>query len=81
MMSNPDWGAALKILRVARKLTQEDVASGTDFDKSYISLLEHGSRTPSLEAVGRLCSVLRVSHSDLVRIAEDPPAALGIAAA
>ena len=81
MESSLEWGTALRVVRAARSLDQQEVATAADIDPSYLSLLERDHRTPSIGTVSKLCSALGVAHSDLARIAEDPAAALGIGAA
>ena len=60
----PEFGQRLRRLREERGLSQRDVA-GDVVNPSYISLLESGSRVPTLEVVVRLAQVLGVSIEDL----------------
>lgn len=78
MESTLEWGTALRVIRAARSLDQVQVADAAKIHKSYLSLIERDHRKPSIETLGKLCSALGVSHSNLARIAEDPAAALGI---
>lgn len=60
----PEFGRRLRTLREERGLSQRDLAGGV-VDPSYISLLESGSRLPTLQVVVRLSEVLGVSLADL----------------
>lgn len=61
----PEFGRRLRKLREERGLSQRDLAGGV-VDPSYISLLESGSRLPTLQVVVQLGEVLRVSLAELV---------------
>ena len=51
----------VKELRIAAKLTQEDVARKTGFSKDYVSLIENGKRSPSDKAKEKFANALGVS--------------------
>lgn len=73
----PEFGRRLRRLRTERGMSQRDLAVGV-VNQSYISLLESGSRVPTLEIVLHLAKVLDVPFDALV---EDPEANIdGIAA-
>lgn len=60
-------------LRRARKeagLTQVEVAKKTKIDRSFISDVERGVATPSLQTLFVLCKALRVAPSDVIRRVE-----------
>ncbi len=71
------FGRVLREERRARGLSQEELASRGDFDRTYPSLLERGLRTPTLTAVFRLADVLGISASALVAKAFDERASGG----
>lgn len=48
-------------------MTQEKLAFSADLHTTYISLLERGERTPSLETMAKLALALGTSLSALVR--------------
>jgi transcriptional regulator with XRE-family HTH domain len=52
------FGLALKSLRTSRQLTQEDFE--TVSSRTYLSTLERGLKSPTLEKVDALASVLKV---------------------
>ncbi len=66
--TTPDraFGAALRAVRLERGLTQETLAFEAGYDRSYISLLEHGRYSPSLNAIYRLARALTITPSLLI---------------
>ncbi len=58
-------GHILKKARLAKGLTQEDVAFEAKIDYSYYNQLENGKRNPSVEALGKICKVLGISLKTL----------------
>jgi transcriptional regulator with XRE-family HTH domain len=65
------FGRALKALRSARKISQEQLGFETGLDRTYVSLLERGLQSPTLRTVFRLAEVLKFSPSKIVRDAEE----------
>lgn len=61
-----DLGRKAKSLRQLRGMTLEDVVSRTDFTVSWLSKLENGLLTPSLEGLVRLAEVLECGVEELV---------------
>jgi transcriptional regulator with XRE-family HTH domain len=62
-----------EVLRQARQkagLTQEALGFASEVDRTYISYLENGHKSPTLEMLARLSQVLGVAVSELVRRAE-----------
>ena len=62
-METPSWpntvfGEQLRQLRKAAGLTQEELAFRVGLDRTYISLLERGIKSPTLNTFFRLCKVL-----------------------
>ena len=68
-VSGPEkaFGQALREIREKRKLSQERLALDAGFDRTYISLIERGVRSPTVRAVVRLAEVLKVRPSEIVR--------------
>ncbi|MHA7868095.1 MAG: helix-turn-helix domain-containing protein [Salipiger thiooxidans] len=58
-------GMRLRVLRQKRQMTLDALAAQTDLDKSYISRVERGKKSPSLATLMRLSSALGVSVSEL----------------
>ena len=67
--SGPDkaFGKALQHVRKSRDISQETLALEGDFDRTYISLLERGLRSPTIRTVVRLAEVLEVRPSEIVQ--------------
>jgi transcriptional regulator with XRE-family HTH domain len=64
--ANTAFAATLRKLRNERGMSQYTLARVTDLDRTYISLLERGLRSPSLDTMLALARGLNVS---LVEIA------------
>jgi transcriptional regulator with XRE-family HTH domain len=71
--TTPDraFGRALRAVRLERGLSQETLAFEAGYDRSYVSLLEHGHYSPSLIAIFRLARALRVRPSALLVLTEE----------
>lgn len=55
---NKAFGANLRKIRKEANLTQEELAFKAELDRTYISLLELGRKSPTLVTIFRLCQVL-----------------------
>lgn len=55
-----DYAKAFKIIRVAKGLTQKELAEQLDLDTSFISLLECGRRKPSMDTLEAIAECLDV---------------------
>lgn len=66
----------LKALRLAKGLSQEELAHLADIDRTYISSLERCVYNASIDVVERLASVLGVEASDLLLRPPKEPAAI-----
>jgi transcriptional regulator with XRE-family HTH domain len=60
------FGRVLRETRKALGMSQEDLAGGAEFDRTYPSLLERGLRTPTLTVVINIAKVLGVTAAWLV---------------
>jgi transcriptional regulator with XRE-family HTH domain len=60
------FGLALREFRTAKGLSQEGLAHEAGVDRSYVSLLERGIKSPTLRMVFRLAGILGVSAAELV---------------
>lgn len=54
-----DYGGAIRQVRKARRMTQQQVARLAGVEQSHLSLLERGQRAPSLPALERIADALR----------------------
>jgi|694.fasta_scaffold45688_4 transcriptional regulator with XRE-family HTH domain len=68
-----DLGRRVRAIRLARRLTLEEVVSRTDFTVSWLSKLENGQLAPSLEGLVRLAEVLECGVDALVEGLSIPP--------
>lgn len=63
-----DWrkivGSNVRALRIAKGLTQEELAFEADLDLTYVGGIERGKRNPSLLVMVRLASALSVHVVD-----------------
>jgi len=66
------FGEAVRMLRLKRDLSQEQLGFESGYHRTYISQLERGLKNPSLNTVFDLAKVLGVSPSSLIQIIEDP---------
>jgi len=55
-----NYGKALRIARAVAGLEQRQLAKNAGLDPSHISLIESGSRKPSVGAIAKICSALRI---------------------
>ena len=67
-MMNPllQFGRRVQKLRMARKLSQEDLAELADLHRNYISQIECGRRNVSLLNILRIGRALKVRPSKLI---------------
>ena len=61
------FGAALRHLRRRQGFSQEKLALDAGFDRTYISLVERGLRSPTVRAVVKLAEVLEVPPSEIIK--------------
>ena len=64
------FGRALRERREATRMTQLDLAEEAGMSESYVSKLERGLVSPSLEAIDTLARALGTTATDLVAEAE-----------
>lgn len=60
-------GRNVRSARLARGLSQEQLAFEAEMKRSYLSDLERGTRNPSVRALGRLAEALGVEPPELLR--------------
>lgn len=61
----------LRLLRVFHDLKQHELAEMLDVSKSYISEIENGNRTPSMEVIQRYADAFKVPVSSIMFFAEN----------
>ena len=65
------FGRALKKIRLKKKLTQEDLSLEAQLARVYISELEYGKKTPSIETVFKISKALNIKCSRLMDLTEE----------
>ncbi|WNJ87951.1 helix-turn-helix transcriptional regulator [Bosea sp. 685] len=59
-------GANARALRLARGLTQAQVATRLGVDRAHVSALEQGQRNPTAISLAQIAAALEATVSDLV---------------
>lgn len=59
------FGAQMRQLRKARKMSQEDVAYAAGLDRSYLGAIERGEKNVSLVNIHRIAEALQVGAGEL----------------
>ncbi len=65
------FGKILKKYRLERKVSQERLAELADLDRTYISQVERGLKSPSIKALISLSQALQVKAHLLISEVED----------
>ena len=65
------FGRALKKIRFRKKLTQESLSLQANLSRVYISELEYGRKTPSIETVFKISKALNIKCSRLMDLTEE----------
>ena len=66
-------GARIRTIREERELTQGELADRAEITRAYISIIEQGVKTASLEVLSGIAEVLDVSLSELFLDADREP--------
>jgi transcriptional regulator with XRE-family HTH domain len=59
-------GSELRKARMEAGYTQEGLAFEAELDRTYISYLENGHKSPTVETLFRICRVLGIAASELI---------------
>ncbi len=59
-------GQSLKAIRIAKDMSQEQLAGSAEVDRTLVSRIERGVANPSLLTLSTICYVLDVSLSELL---------------
>jgi transcriptional regulator with XRE-family HTH domain len=59
------FGKILRQIRVQSGFTQETLGMESGIDRSYISLIERGESSPTLDTILQLCTALDISFAYL----------------
>jgi transcriptional regulator with XRE-family HTH domain len=65
-MIEKTFGLVLQELRKDKGFTQEELAFKSGLDRTYISLLERGLRTPTLNTLFKLSTALEIQPENFV---------------
>lgn len=57
----------LRLLRQSKGLSQEELAHLADIDRTYVSSLERGVYSPTLDVVERLAKALETDAAELLK--------------
>ncbi len=60
------FGQVLREQRVAKELSQEELALAADVDRTFVSQMERGIRQPTITTLMKLAGALGVQPSTLV---------------
>ncbi|MCX5821649.1 MAG: helix-turn-helix transcriptional regulator [Deltaproteobacteria bacterium] len=61
------FGVVLRRLRQERGISQEGLGFESGYHRTYISLLERGQKSPSLQTIFRLANTLKIHPAELIR--------------
>jgi len=61
------FGMLLKRKRKEKKFSQQYLANKSGLNRTYISLMERGLKTPSLSTIFKLSSTLEIEASTLIQ--------------
>ena len=64
------FGQVLRDLRTERGLSQEALSLACGRHRTYVSLLERGQNSPTLNTVWRLAAALEIAPTEMVRRVE-----------
>jgi transcriptional regulator with XRE-family HTH domain len=64
------YGKILQEERKAKKISQEKLAKLAGLDRTFISLIENGKRSPSFSTILKICLALKIDPSELFSIYE-----------
>ena len=68
----PAFGARLRALRTQAELSQEELADRASVHWTYLSDLERGRQSPTLDIVNRLARALQVTIAELFASLDEP---------
>jgi len=60
------FARALRIIRLEKELTQEQVSHASKLHRTYISYMESGRKQPSLNVLFKLATALDIRPSELI---------------
>ena len=70
-MLNKKFARVLKQLRRQKGFSQETFGFEANLHRTYVSQLERGLKSPSLETLKRICKALGIKMSKLLQLIEE----------
>jgi transcriptional regulator with XRE-family HTH domain len=70
MEASKAFGLAIRKLRVARGLTQEELGFESELTRAYISSIELDQKLPSITTIAKLANAFNLSLSELMNLVE-----------
>lgn len=70
MNKNKAFGIALKKARLKKKISQEDLSLVAGLSRVYISELEFGKKSPSLDTIFKVSNALSIKCSKMMDLTE-----------
>lgn len=67
---NGSLGAVIKNLRMRAGISQEELADRASIHRTYVSQLERGLKSPTIQMLFQLAKALKASPSDILRSVE-----------
>lgn len=67
-------GRRIRQLRQLRHLTQEELAERANLNVTFVSQIERGCKSPTVETIGKIANGLQVSLPELFCFDEQQPA-------
>lgn len=64
------FGQVLRVLRQQKGLSQEELGFESGYHRTYVSLLERGLKSPSLQTIFNISKALTIETSDLIKKVE-----------
>lgn len=64
------FGSAFRQMRTKKGISQEEVSSAANCDRTTVSLIERGLVSPKLETIVRMCRAITAYPSDVMRAME-----------
>jgi len=65
MFEEEIFGKILQAERKAKKISQEKLSKLSGLDRTFISLVENGKRSPTFSTILKISSALEINPSDL----------------
>lgn len=65
------FGKAVRSVRNAAGISQEELADRTEIHRTYIGGIERGERNPTLIMIARIAKALGISASHLIQLTEN----------